>query len=93
MRDLERRQRHCPHECSVLGWESLRGLDALSKSEDGDLWVSIPESGASNACAYRIDCQINPQIYCCAGFTHSGYWDGWEISGGPDIGPPEVKVY
>lgn len=91
MRDLQRRQ-HEPQDCSVLGWEALHDLSALCLDSSGSYRVSVPELGNLKAVEYCIDALVDCQIYCCTSFTKN-WFDGWEISAGPDISPPELRFY
>jgi hypothetical protein len=91
MRDIQRRH-HAPWDCSVLGWEKLQVLDALSESDDGFSLVSIPKLGSLNGCVYKIDSQSDPRIYCSVGFTEN-WCEGWEVAVGPDIGPQDLRFY
>ena len=85
MRDMQRRRQE-PLNCSVRGWEKLRGLDALKGSDDGKSHVSVSLPEYSKPIIYDIDREDDPRIFCCTGFT-TGWYDGWDTAVHQDVSP------
>lgn len=92
MDERHTRQHDDPIDCSVRGWKKLRVLKAIRENEDGNSRASITFSEFLRPVVYDTDCESDSRIFYCAGITETWY-DGWEISGSPDVGPPELWFY